>query len=142
MKTIINITNHNLTMEQTAGFDEVVEMPAELKSAWSQVGPTEGEVDEVATNIYNWLRKKFYKNTCHQIRVAVQGHFGATFQVVEKIKKEREILERGMMPENPPRKEYISCVYASSIRESVEEKQKDGSTIKKAVFRHITWNRY
>ena len=122
MKKIINITNHVLSPEQTAGFDAVVEMPSDIKKAWGQIGSTEKDVYLVVTLILDWLSKEGIE----EAHIAVQGHFGATYKLVAAL------VDR------------MDCypVYAASVRESVEEKQPDGSILKKAVFRHLSWNQY
>ena len=118
---LINITNHQLTKEQRNEFDSVVEMPAGLKAEWAQVGHSEAHAERAASLVFDWMGQQDLESA----RVAVQGHFGATYRLVRKIKSTPAF-----------------AVYASSKRESVEETLPDGSVIKKTKFRHLGWNRY
>ena len=142
-RTLYNITNHSLSAEQIAGFDQVVELPADLKKAWAQVGPTESDATSVASAVIGWLSgicgddflgeadaDGYYLTygehppLTGEHLVAVQGHFGATYQVVRDLRKD------------------MTAVYASSVRESVEETLPEGGTVKRAIFLHISWNQY
>ena len=125
-KTLINITNHRLTPTQCEGYDRVVNMPPDIAACWSQVGVTEAEVFTAVNTVTDWLGDIFLNGA--EAHVAVQGHYGATVAVVRWI--------------NYLLTDTHIAVYSSSVRESVEETQPDGSVVKRSVFRHVAWNAY
>jgi hypothetical protein len=121
---IFNCTSHALTPEQKEGM-EVIELPADLKAQWGQVTEEskEGLADDVVAIVTQALSGTGYG---FGSMVLVQGHPGATYMVVSRLKG---------MPGIVP-------VYAESVRDSVEEKQSDGSVKKMSVFRHLGFREY
>jgi len=122
MRTIFNCTSHNLTPEQREGF-EVIELPFDLKAQWGQV--TEESKEGIADDVVSIVTQALTGSDDGSL-VLVQGHPGVTYLVVSRLKG-----VPGIVP-----------VYAESVRDSVEEKQADGSIKKVSVFRHLGFREY
>jgi len=124
---LYNCTNHNLTAEQRDGYD-VIELPGDLKAQWGQITEENkwGVCDDVVNIITEHFENSFEDYLVSRSIVLVQGHPGATFNVVSRLKG-----KRGIIP-----------VYAESVRDSTEEIQPDGSVKKVSVFRHKAFRRY
>lgn len=116
--SVFVILNHDLTADQREEleerFGEVVGLNAEEKALWSQI-PAEGDHVEVQKHIRPILLK-----TQHHDAVVCQGEFTAFSTVF--------ILCQSC---------GIEVMVACSKRETVETVGEDGSTVKKAVFRHV-----
>lgn len=122
MRTIFNCTSHNLTAEQRVGFD-VVELPVDLKAQWGQV--TELSKEGIADDVVSIVTQAIAGPNSDNL-ILVHGHPGVTYLVVSRLKG-----VPGIVP-----------VYAESVRDSVEEKQPDGSVKKVSVFRHLGFREY
>ena len=117
---LINVSNHTLSAEQVKDFDMVVELPQELKVMWGQITP-EAMVSTVeAINEFIKNTRKDHYNTNFNVHIA--GHAAACYQLANLTTE--------------------MCIFAHSVRNSIEEVQEDGSTIKKAIFKHTGWFTY
>lgn len=115
MSKFLNISNHTLSFEQVEelkakGFDEIVELPAELKAAWAQCNPE--SYRDLCKKIKDFMKE-------NGITSAHLAGFPAavSYMCVKPV--------RG-----------TAFFYAFSERVSVEETQADGSVVKKNVFKH------
>ena len=120
--SVFVILNHNLTTDQKEElydrFDEVVELTPEQRALWSQI-PAEGDHLDVQKHIWDILLE--VKN--HDA-VVCQGEFTAFCSVYTLC----QTLEKNV---------FVAC----SKRETVETVGEDGSTTKKAIFRHVQFRR-
>jgi len=126
MRVGLVIFNHNLLTDEqqisikSFGCQNVIYLPDELKSIWKNIDPATEKI-ELLKNIEEFT----LKNTNPFDYVLIQGEFGATVKLVNFCFKHNRI-----------------PVYATSIRESVEEIQADGSVVKKSVFKFVRFREY
>lgn len=109
MKNLLNLSNHNLTPQQTEELStlgyQVIELNATDKQAWGQLNPQD------------------YKAVCDEILDKYQAdayHLAGFPAAVVYVTRTT----------NKP------CYYAYSTRQSVEAVQEDGTVVKKNIFKH------
>ena len=118
--------NHKLMEDQTADayktlkIDEIIYLPKELLEIWSNI-PAEEEhigyrLEEISQYFTQHLKAEDY--------VLIQGDFGATYLMVQKI------IELG-----------AKALYATTKREAVE-KIINGKHVKTSTFKHIRFREY
>lgn len=126
MRICLVVFNHNqLTDEQISALkfidcQKAVYLSDELNSVWKNINPATDKIESLK-NIEDFI----LKNTNQHDYVLIQGEFGATYKMVNFC------FEQGRIP-----------VYATSKRESVEERQSDGSVVKKSVFKFVRFREY
>ena len=125
MRKLYLIFNHKLTDEQwedaknTYGIEEVVPLPKMLREIWSHV-----PADISALSEYLSLFKAYISQMTEEDHVLVQGDFGATYIMVNWI-----------------RKQGAKAIYATTIRDVIE-KVEEGKNIKISVFKHVRYREY
>lgn len=116
MKKMLNLSNHTLTQEQVKEINdmgyEIVELTPEDKKIWGQLNPT-----------------NYVEETCRiveddETRYKVEGYHIAVFPPAVVVANS---IANGL---------GLPSYYAYSERQSVEEKQSDGSIKKTNVFKH------
>jgi hypothetical protein len=120
MSKLLNVSNHKFTEEQINDLQtnweitEVIELPNELKTKWSNLTPTDYKdvCKEVISEAYKLEQVPY---------IHVAGFPAAVCEVV---------------------KEYPLCLYAYSERSSKEELQPDGTVKKVSIFNHKGFYRY
>ena len=119
MKKILNLTNHNLTNDQITelqnvwGVTEFIELESDLKALWGQLTPY--NYQEVCDVIIELIREQ-------QIDfVHLAGFFPAVTYVNSRV---------------------LNCIYAYSVRESVDKVLEDGIIVKNSVFKHKGFFKY
>jgi len=120
MKNLLNVSNHNLGLNQLQelqekGFD-VIELSDELKKAWGQLTPE--NYMTICSNVVDYAEE----NNCKALHVA--GFAPAVVALCADIK-----------PEYP-------VFYAYSCRVAVEIVQDDGSVLKDSKFTHQGFYEY
>jgi len=117
MKVLLNLTNHNLTNEQMESWDEVRNLPDNLKKLWSNIPPEFNcqQVKEHLKPIFEWI-----DNNSKNAVILTAGDFCAVLLVLQHAIKTN-----------------IKVVQSTTKRESVEMKNEDGTVIKKSVFKHV-----
>ncbi len=127
MTSLFLIFNHKLTPEQESdaiislGIKRIIEMPANLKELWEQIPPHLPEIQEYLKPVKDWLVSESEKGDY----VLIQGDFGASFIMVNAA------FENRLIP-----------VYATTKRESAEERQPDGSVKMIRQFKHQMFRKY
>lgn len=117
------LLNHPLTQTQrdeiqALGVNNIIDINS---GKWSQIPP---EID----NITPFLQEYFnaLKNQAKQgDYLLIQGDYGATYQIVTFAKS------LGLIP-----------IYATTLRESKEIQNTDGSVTKQNIFRHCIFRKY
>jgi len=124
---LLLLFNHRLTAAQEAaaqkelGVGEVVPLPAELQTRWSQIPPELPGLRDYLAPFRRWLSTAAQRGDF----VLIQGDFGATYLMV------RFALRLGLIP-----------VYATTRREAGEEHHADGVVKLVHHFRHEKFRRY
>ena len=120
MKKLLNCSNHVLGLNQLAELQEkgyiVVELPEELKKAWSQLKPD--NYPQVCNDIIQYAED----NQCEAMHLA--GFPAAVSLICLDTNKDYPLF------------------YAYSERESIEIEKEDGSIEKKNIFKHKGFFRY
>lgn len=120
------LLNHPPATEQLeellSGFSAIpVLPPLALKDAWAVISP-QGKLDEAILSQFTaWIEGAAGPGDI----LWAQGEYGATFYLAAWAQK------RG-----------LRALYATTRRESIEERQPDGSVVKKNVFRHVQFREY
>lgn len=127
MPTLLVLLNHELTERQLEeaksrfGIEAICRLPPPLKELWSRI-PVNGELETAMLGRFTeWIDG----NAETGDYVLIQGEFGATFYLVDYC------FEKGFIP-----------VYASSPRNSMENRNGDGTVDRKLVFSHTNFRRY
>lgn len=113
--------SHNASSEQVQDLkinwkiDKIFELPAELRSIWSQVPVRDINWNIYVSKICEWVKGHSQKNDL----VVVQGEYGLTYYMVDWCKA------NNLLP-----------VYSLTERNSVEEKKITGEIIKVSKFVH------
>lgn len=121
MSKFLNISNHNLTVDQLAEIDqkgwEAVELPEDLKKAWGSCNPS--NYQEIVNDIVHYM----IVNNINSALLA--GYSPAVVYACM---------------------EYAcrTCMFyfAHTERKSVETVQEDGSVVKTNVFKHAGFYQY
>lgn len=125
-KRAVVILSHELNCYQILELKEkwkvsdIIFLPKELKDIWSSINPN-GEID---TNYLNSILKFIVDNTNEDDYVIVQGEFGATHYIVNRI------FENNRIP-----------LYATTVRK-VKEMVIDNITKTERVFEHVNFRKY
>jgi len=125
-KRAVVILSHELNCYQILELKEkwkvsdIIFLPKELKDIWSSINPN-GEID---TNYLNSILKFIMDNTNEDDYVIVQGEFGATHYIVNRI------FENNRIP-----------LYATTVRK-VKEMVIDNITKTERVFEHVNFRKY
>jgi hypothetical protein len=127
MPDLFCIMNHELTAEQLTearkrfGIETVHELPADLKRYWENV-PPEGELmTEELRQLLVWLDTNVQPGDY----IIIQGEYGASWLIVDFC------FTRGFIP-----------IYATSKRESREQRIGIEKKIKMHIFRHVQFRKY
>jgi len=126
MRVCLVIFNHNmLTFEQQEsikqlGCQNVIYLPDKFNSVWKNINPATDKIESLKE-----IKDFTLKNTNLYDYVLIQGEFGATYIMVNFC------FENSRIP-----------IYATSKRESIEERLADGSVIKKSVFKFVRFREY
>jgi hypothetical protein len=126
-KRLFNLTNHELTPEQTAqarktlGTAETVTPPEELRQKLANIPPDEPDVAGHISDLGEWLRNEAESGDV----VLVQGEHGATYSLVDLASR------LGAIP-----------MHATTERKFEEVRSEDGSVTTKRVFRHVRFRPY
>ena len=127
MKKLFLLFSHEITDEQlkdakkNMGIDDIVNMPEELKKNWKSISP-KGELNlKKIEPVLKWLKKESSKGDY----VLVQGEYGVTFYIVGFCFK------NNLIP-----------IYATSKRVYKEDKNQDGSVVRKHIFKHVNFRKY
>ena len=119
--------SHKLSDEQKKaaysdfGIDTFVSLPAELQNIWSNIDPDKETLYNVLVPLKTFLNKKALKNDV----VLIQGDFGAVWIMVQYCK------EKG-----------FKAVYATTRRNVVEYRDKNGKDVKKSIFEFRRFREY
>lgn len=116
---LLNVSNHKFTQEQLEDLkvnweiNEILELPEDLKKEWSNLTPDN------------------YKEVCDRI-------------INLAIKEDHPFLHlAGFAPAvNYVAQDYPICIYAFSVRDSIDVPQEDGSIKKISTFNHKGFYRY
>ena len=127
-KTLYLLFNHPLTPEQQADaraslqVGRFVEMPEELKQLWRQVPPDKN------TNLIIYLEpiKIWIEKAKSDDYVLIQGDYGAAYHLVSYC------LEGN----------YGIPVYSTTVRQTQEVKQPDGSIEVRRSIKHVQFREY
>lgn len=109
MKKLLNLSNHNLTPQQTEELStlgyQAIELNTTDKQAWGQLNPQD------------------YKQICNKIlgSYAADAYHLAGFPAAVVY-----VTKATTKP----------CYYAYSVRQSIETVQEDGTVVKKNIFKH------
>lgn len=117
---VLNLTQHPSSAEQAA--EGVYDLDPQEKQELSRLLtfnaiPTPMEMDERAMLVWNAAIAALNRRNCRAVMLGGAPFFMSSL--------ERQFQEHG-----------VKCLYAFSVRESVEEKLPDGGVKKVAVFRH------
>lgn len=121
------LMNHKLTEEQMEdarknwGITEFVYLPDNLQALFSSVPPDIDDLRSYAEPLKDFIVNNVTTNDV----VLITGEFGLTYFLVTLCKLYR-----------------FKCVYATTARETIEERQSDGSVVKKSIFKHIRFRMY
>lgn len=127
-KTVVSILSHELLNSQvdelknTWNVDKIINLPEKLKSAWSNVNPSDDLEDDF--NLVYKLKTFILENTNQEDYVIVQGEWGMTFTIVNMC------FELNRVP-----------IYATTERKT-KETVKDGQVHSEKVFEHIRFRKY
>lgn len=119
---LLNVSNHKLSdvqlkdLKENWEIDGVIELPEDLKTAWSNLTPE--NYKEICDKVLS------YSYTCNETK-AVFIHLAGFPPAVNYIANE-----------------HPGCLYAFSTRESQDVPQPDGSVKKVSVFNHKGFYRY
>ncbi len=125
--TLFLLFSHRLTEEQQAdmqknhGIRHFEYLPDELQRLWSQVPPDAPEMHEYLTPLFAWLEKQLQKGD----KLLIQGDYGATFAAVVWAQHKGHI-----------------ALYGTTIRQTRELPQSDGSIRIERTFRHAGFRAY
>jgi hypothetical protein len=125
MKMIL-LFSHKLTKEQqsdaiaTLKVKEFIYLPDNLQSLWSNIPPDIDDLDKFLEPIKDFLKQNVKEGDF----VLIQGDFGATYKMVNFVKK---------LSATP--------IYATTKRET-QEKLIDNKIIKTSIFKHIAFRSY
>jgi hypothetical protein len=133
MKALFVLMNHRLSVEQEAdakqslGVEEVIYPPESVLEVWGNVPASASmwDLKEYLGPVCKWLKSVCEANDI----VLVQGESVASYLIVTGLREAYPL-------------DNIRCVAATSCRDVIEEKQEDGSVIKKSVFRHVRYRAY
>lgn len=126
-KSLFLLFNHRLTSEQAADarvslqINRIAALPPELQRLWSQIPAHPPEIHAYLRPLRAWLRAQYQPEDY----VLIQGDFGASFLMVNFA------FEIRLIP-----------VYATTVREAVENFKADGAIEMKHRFRHVTFRKY
>lgn len=129
MKTLFLLFSHSLTEEQkqdarqNLGITNFVKLPEDLQQIFSDVPPELESLDEYLEPILAWLDQ--YASNWEDY-ILIQGDFGVTYYLVDYCKSANMAVP----------------VYATTKRQSVDEKQADGSIVTKRIFKHVQFRAY
>lgn len=122
MSKLLNVSNHVLSdvqlkdLKENWDVDGVIELPADLKDAWSNLNPD--NYKEICDQILK------YSYVCNDTK-AVFIHLAGFPPAVNYIAQE-----------------HPGCIYAFSTRDSKDVPQADGTVKKVSVFNHKGFYRY
>jgi hypothetical protein len=105
----------------------VVYPPEQILALWKNV-PADAslwDLKEYLQPIKDWLRTTLRGNDL----LLVQGESVSSYIIVDNVRL-------GFPLDN------VKCIAATSCRDVVEEKQEDGSVVKKSIFRHKRFRAY
>ncbi len=128
-KVFLNVSNHILTPDQLSEVNklgmEVMELPDNVKQAWSNVTPSNiNRVIDLVIDSTNIILSTDESLGCTSDEdyfiegVLVAGHPGAVYQLCSKLMADG-----------------IKCFYAHTERQSIE-REVNGEVIKTSVFKH------
>ena len=127
MRQAYLLLNHPLTDRQTEELrstwqaERIHPLPEGLRALWAQVPPA-GSLDPTAfTPLTEWLTAAARPGDT----VVVQGEFGATFYLVDFC------FQHGLVP-----------IYATTRRDSREDRMPDGSVRNSRIFSHVIFRPY
>lgn len=126
-RSLFLIFNHTITsLQQTdarssLAVEQIVEMPEDLKTLWSNIPPESHEIREVLQPIRTWVRQNARQNDY----VLIQGDFGACYLMVNFA------FENGFTP-----------IYSTTSRIVEEDLHPDGSISLKHRFKHQIFRKY
>jgi len=119
--------SHALTSEQeqdareSLGIGSICPLPPALQSLWSNIPPEAQTLDEILKPLLEYLVGVARAGDF----VLVSGDFGASVALVSFAKA------NDLVP-----------IYATTKRESLEERQSDGSIVRSSRFVHVRFRRY
>jgi hypothetical protein len=119
--------SHSLTPEQELdarenwGVTEFVVLPDDLQAHFSNVPPDLPDLNNYVMPLQKWL----LQHASQEDYVLVQGDLGLGYLLV-----------------NFCRSQGFTPIYSTTVRQSVEVTQPDGSIITQRVFRHRMFRRY
>lgn len=128
MPTLHLILSHSLTPEQKAdarqnwGIDQFQVLPPDLQALWSNVPPTLEELTPYFAPLLEWISE----HLTWKDYLLVQGDFGAVFLVVEYCRAFN----------------YGTPLYATTLRQTQESLNEDGSVRIERVFKHVRYREY
>jgi len=114
------LTNEQQTSIKSYGCHNVIYLPDDLKTIWKNIDPVTEKIE-----LLKKIEEFTLKSTNPFDYVLIQGEFGATVKLVNFCFKHNRI-----------------PIYATSKRESIEERQADGSVVKKSVFKFVRFRKY
>ena len=127
MSALFLVFNHDLSQDQEEdarrglGVDTIHELPESLRKLWGQI-PADAEALE---SIIQPLKDFLGENAGPGDYVLIQGDFGACFLMV-----------------NFCQKQDLVPVYATTVRDAVEETDSDGTVRLQHRFRHVRFRPY
>lgn len=127
MPTLHLLFNHTITPSQaedaraSLGVDRIEALPNDLKALWGQIPPDLEAIGDFLSPVREWLLREAKPGDF----LLIQGDFGACYLMV------RFAFGRGLIP-----------VYATTMREAIEERQPDGSVRMTHHFKHQRFRRY
>ncbi len=119
--------NHRLTAAQegdayaSLGITRIVSPPADITKLWADIPPDAEAVAPALAPIREWLVAEATPGDF----VLVQGDFGASFVMVNAA------FRLGLIP-----------VYATTVRQAVEQHLPDGTVEISHIFSHVRFRRY
>ena len=117
------LLNHSLTQEQIQDLQDlkVTEIIDLNTGKWGQIPPEMEDITPLLQEYFTTLKNQAQKGDY----LLVQGDFGATYQLVNFAKT------LGLIP-----------IYATTLRETKEMQNADGSIAKHSVFKHCRFRKY
>ena len=118
--------SHKLTAEQEIeaqtrfNVTKFIYLPPDLQQIWSNIPPEVDDLSELTKSFYGQIEY----NADNDDLALIQGDFGLTYHIVNFCKG------KGIVP-----------VYATTLRDIVEEKIKEQIIVKK-IFKHVRFRLY
>ncbi len=127
MPTLFLLFSHILRDEQVEdarcafGIQEVVCLPEDLQTRWSNVPPELASIEAYIQPVLNWVGEHAQSGDY----VLAQGDYGLTFLTVAFA------LQHKLIP-----------VYATTTRDVIETRLPDGTVQVQRIFRHVRFRKY